>query len=208
MTRPSNAIVRLVFMRSCAAAIANRSCRSTPRTVSTARHAISRIPPRISIGWCRKAAAVPIIPTCDGGWMPGRIAVSMPAVGTDRGGSVKAHKIRTRLGTPLMLAMVGLVLSGCAPTLQAQEQPKTLADSTPMTDSPLGHYLAARQAQTVRQNSEAADFLAVTLAKDPDNPELLNVSYLLLASEGRLEEAAKVAEHIDKVEPNSPTAGI
>jgi tetratricopeptide (TPR) repeat protein len=121
---------------------------------------------------------------------------------------VKAHRIRTRIGTPLMLAVVGLALAGCAPRLEAQEQPKTQVEPTPMTSSPLGHYLAARQAQADRRNSEAADLLAVTLAKDPDNPELLNVSYLLLASEGRLEEAANVAEHIEKVEPNSPTAGI
>jgi tetratricopeptide (TPR) repeat protein len=140
--------------------------------------------------------------------MPERIAASMPATGIDGGGSVKAHRIRVCIGTPLMLAMIGLALAGCAPRLEAQEQPKTLADVTPMTSSPLGHYLAARQAQTDRRNSEAADLLAVTLAKDPDNPELLNVSYLLLASEGRLEEAALVAEHIEKVEPNSPTAGI
>ena len=121
---------------------------------------------------------------------------------------MKAHLIRNRVAMPLALALVGLALSGCAPRLEAQEQPKTVPDTTPMTSSPLGHYLAARQAQTDRRNSEAADLLAVTLAKDPDNPELLNVSYLLLASEGRLEEAAKVAEHIQKVEPNSPTAGI
>ncbi|HWA42651.1 MAG TPA: tetratricopeptide repeat protein [Hypericibacter adhaerens] len=116
--------------------------------------------------------------------------------------------MRIRIGVPLVTAMVALTLAGCAPTLQAQEQAKTQGDSTPMTASPLGHYLAARQAQTERQNSVAADLLGVTLAQDPDNPDLLNVSYLLLASEGRLEEAAKVAEHIDKVEPNSPTAGI
>jgi tetratricopeptide (TPR) repeat protein len=108
-----------------------------------------------------------------------------------------------------MMAMTGMVLAGCAPRLEAQEQqPQAVADPTPMTSSPLGHYLAARQAQTDRHNSEAADLLAVTLAKDPTNPELLNVSFLLLASEGRLEEAAQVAEHIEQVEPNSPTAGI
>jgi tetratricopeptide (TPR) repeat protein len=132
----------------------------------------------------------------------------VPAVGIGEGGIVKAHWIRNRIAMPLALALVGLALSGCAPRLEAQEQPKTVPDTTPMTSSPLGHYLAARQAQSDRRNSDAADLLAVTLAKDPDNPELLNVSYLLLASEGRLEEAAKVAEHIQKVEPNSPTAGI
>jgi tetratricopeptide (TPR) repeat protein len=136
----------------------------------------------------------------------------MPMTGTDEGGSVKAYKIRTRIGAPLMVAMIGLSFAGCTPTLQAQEQPqgqnKTLADLTPMTSSPMGHYLAARQAQADRRNSEAADLLAVSLAKDPDHPELLNVSYLLLASEGRLSEAAQVAEHIQKVQPDSPTAGI
>jgi tetratricopeptide (TPR) repeat protein len=140
--------------------------------------------------------------------MSGRIAISMPAIGGDGGGSVKAHKIRTRVGVPVMMAVIGLALAGCAPRLEAQEQPKPVADPTPMTSSPLGHYLAARQAQTDRRNGEAADLLAVTLANDPNNPELLNVSFLLLASEGRLAEAAQVADHIQQVEPGSPTAGI
>jgi tetratricopeptide (TPR) repeat protein len=140
--------------------------------------------------------------------MPGRVAISMPASGSDGGGSVKAHKIRIRVGAPLMMAVIGLALSGCAPRLEAEEQPKSVADPTPMTSSPLGHYLAARQAQTDSRNGEAADLLAVTLASDPNNPELLNVSFLLLASEGRLAEAAQVAEHIQQVEPDSPTAGI
>lgn len=119
---------------------------------------------------------------------------------------MKARMVRGR-DWPLLGLML-LALAACTPRLQAEERPVAVDAAPAMTPSPAGHYLAARQAQAQRDNSTAADLLAVTLANDPDNPELLNAEFLLLAGEGRLDEAAKLAERIDAVDPTSPTAGL
>lgn len=118
---------------------------------------------------------------------------------------MKAQQVRGRC-RPL-LALMLLALGACTSGLQAQERPGSDAPS-PLSPSPAGHYLAARQAQAQRDNAAAADLLSVTLASDPKNPNLLNANFLLLAGEGRLDEAAKLAERIDAIDPASPTAGI
>jgi tetratricopeptide (TPR) repeat protein len=109
---------------------------------------------------------------------------------------------------PLLLG-AAVLLTACQP--QSESKAESAAEATseaPLTPSPYGHYLAARQAEVERDNGRAADLLAVTIAEDPDNLDLLNESFLLLASEGRIDEAAAAAERIDALDPKSPTAGM
>lgn len=109
------------------------------------------------------------------------------------------------------LACVALLLAACQPESASHADnagEAVAAETQPLPPSPYGHYLAARQAEADNANGVAADLLAVTLAADPDNPALLNETFLLLASEGRLEQAAKLAGRIDRLDPNSPTAGM
>src|SRR5690606_197476 len=63
MAGRSSVIARRAFTSSSRKG-ASRACRSTRRTASTARPATSRIRPRTSTGWCRKAEEAPITPTC------------------------------------------------------------------------------------------------------------------------------------------------
>jgi hypothetical protein len=66
----------------------------------------------------------------------------------------------------------------------AQDAPQDApATSAPLTHSALGEYLAGRVARKHDDLGKAADMMSRALAVDPDNPELLQSTYLLLASE-------------------------
>lgn len=57
-----------------------------------------------------------------------------------------------------------------------------------------GAYIAGRVAHLRKNFSQAADFYMEALKSDPNNPELVSRVYLLLASKGRIDEAAKYAK--------------
>jgi Flp pilus assembly protein TadD len=70
------------------------------------------------------------------------------------------------------------------------------APTPPGQFSTYGSYLAARQAQAVRDTTSAAEFYTQALAQNPDDPELMRRAFTLLATEGRIEEAAALAEKL------------
>jgi Flp pilus assembly protein TadD len=74
--------------------------------------------------------------------------------------------------------------------------------------STYGSYLAARQAQAVRDTSSAAEFYTQALAQNPDDPELLRRAFTLLAAEGRIEEAAALAEKLRALGSGIQMAGL
>jgi len=74
--------------------------------------------------------------------------------------------------------------------------------------STYGSYLAARQAQAVRDTSSAAEFYTQALAKNPDDPELMRRAFTLLAAEGRIEEAAALAEKLRALGSGIQMAGL
>lgn len=57
-----------------------------------------------------------------------------------------------------------------------------------------GAYLAGRVAHLRKNFNAAADYYIQALNNDPDNKELLGRIYVILASKGRIDEAAKYAE--------------
>lgn len=134
-----------------------------------------------------------------------RSAVRAKGTGVTRQHSFRIGALRRHL-----LLGVAVLLTACQPPAESKAESSTDAPASqqPLTPSPYGHYLAARQAEVEHDNSRAADLLAVTLARDPDNLDLLNESFLLLAGEGRIEEAATAAERIERLDPKSPTAGM
>src|SRR5476649_2897346 len=66
-----------------------------------------------------------------------------------------------------------------------------------LTPSPLGHYLASRHAQISHDLPAAADLLAFALEADPDNRQLLETSFNLLLSDGRIKDALAVAKRME-----------
>lgn len=57
-----------------------------------------------------------------------------------------------------------------------------------------GAYLAGRVAHLRKNFNTAADYYMIALNEDPENEELLSRIYVILASKGRIPEAAKYAE--------------
>ena len=62
--------------------------------------------------------------------------------------------------------------------------------------SPLGNYLVGRYAHARGDYAAAAQHLQRVLVEDPDNPSLLRRSVSLLVADGRVEEAAALAERL------------
>lgn len=59
---------------------------------------------------------------------------------------------------------------------------------------PYGAYLAGRVAHLRKDFNSAADYYIISLQEDPENQDLLSRVYIILASEGRIEEAAQYAQ--------------
>ncbi len=97
------------------------------------------------------------------------------------------------------------LLSACGGAPRSTPAPTPVA---PVQFSAYGSYLAARQAQAVRDTTSAADFYVQALAQDPNDPELLRRAFTLLATEGRIEEAAALAERLRALGGNIQMAGL
>ena len=69
-----------------------------------------------------------------------------------------------------------------------------------ISDSVIGNYLAGRHARAKRDVPAATQFLMAVLDKDPDNPELLRTTFVLMASEGRIDEALDLARRLIAVD--------
>ena len=72
--------------------------------------------------------------------------------------------------------------------------------------SPLGSYLIGRYAHARGDYAAAARHLERVLAEDPDNPSLLRRSVSLLVADGRIDEAAALAERLLDVSANGRLA--
>jgi tetratricopeptide (TPR) repeat protein len=109
-------------------------------------------------------------------------------------------------GRLIAIALSIVIVAACAPRPTTAEA--TAADDYVISSSPLGLYLAGVHAERTKDLSAAADFLLETLKSDPDNPSLLLESYLLLVSEGRIDEALPLAERVIEYDPQSPHAWL
>lgn len=103
---------------------------------------------------------------------------------------------------------LGLALAGCASSRPAPRSDAAVAGKENAIGSPFGAYLAARHAQITRDNRQAADLYARALAFEPDSPELLRRTFGIMASEGRIDEAAVLAERLKKHDINVQMASL
>ncbi len=71
-----------------------------------------------------------------------------------------------------------------------------------------GKYLAARHAEVQSDFAQAADLLLGVLESVPDDAKLLRRTHLLLASEGRIDEAVEIAERLLAINDGDAFANI
>jgi tetratricopeptide (TPR) repeat protein len=105
----------------------------------------------------------------------------------------------------VIAALALVVAAACAPGATTAE---STPPDAPMSASPLGQYLAGIHAERMKDFGNAADFLEEALQADPDNPALLVETYLLMVSEGRIDEAVPLAERVVAYDPASPHAWL
>ena len=72
----------------------------------------------------------------------------------------------------------------------------------------VGNYLAGRHAQARHDLSTAADFLGAALKDAPEAPDLLRRTFLLMAMEGRIEDALPLARRVVQANPKAQIANI
>ena len=72
--------------------------------------------------------------------------------------------------------------------------------------SPLGNYLVGRYAHARGDYAAAAQHLQRVLVEDPDNPSLLRRTVSLLVADGRIEDAAALAERLLDIEASGRLA--
>jgi tetratricopeptide (TPR) repeat protein len=101
--------------------------------------------------------------------------------------------------------VVGLLL--CATATEAA----TVRAAMPVPEikpSPLGSYLAARQAETDRDYGDAARFMTVVLATDPANPTLIGQTFLFRVGAGDIAAALPLARRIADLDRRSGLADL
>lgn len=121
---------------------------------------------------------------------------------------------RAPLAAALALALVGCAGPGEGPSAaeatkpSAQQAPERVLRVDASPSSAFGNYLAGRHAKTIRDMGLAADLFAHTLVFNPDDPELVRNTFLLMAIEGRIREAVKLARRLIKLRPKSTMANV
>lgn len=96
----------------------------------------------------------------------------------------------------LVLVLSIMVFNSCSNRFHAEPQQtkQNLSLDDPALKKSYGAYLAGRVAHLRKNFNVAADYYIKALNDDPDNRELLGRVYVILASKGRISEAAKYAE--------------
>lgn len=95
------------------------------------------------------------------------------------------------------LTLVTALVAGCTPHPGGDAAPTETAGNTgTLGDSALGSFLAGRLAQGAGDTRAAADYYANALRYDPDDGELMQRAFTLLVAEGRMGEAAPLADRL------------
>src|SRR4029077_17061609 len=75
-------------------------------------------------------------------------------------------------------------------------------------EAPSGAYLAGRHAQETRDYAAAALWYEDALKADPESPELISRTFLMEASEGRIDRAHQLAKKALKLDPTDAVAEL
>ncbi|MGE4280556.1 MAG: tetratricopeptide repeat protein [Magnetospirillum sp.] len=111
------------------------------------------------------------------------------------------NSVPLRLAT---VAMVGGLAWSCSPQGDVpKDARKGPSAGLAAGYSGLGAYLAGRMAQGDGDTAAAADFLAVALARDPDNVDLLQRTFTLMIAEGRVDAAIPLALRLQELDSDA-----
>ena len=98
------------------------------------------------------------------------------------------------------------IFVSCSPTISKHPTFQTTSEetlSTQISTNAYGSYLAGRVAHIRKDFGNAADYYELAYSYNKDNPELLDKLYLLLTSQGRIDEAAYYADLAIKAKSNN-----
>lgn len=101
-----------------------------------------------------------------------------------------------KFGYLLIVLVSFLAFNSCSNFYHQESEPTTNISNIPTNN--YGTYLAGRIAHYRQDFDSAAEYYMKTAQKDTQNIALLNKTYLMLASQGRISEAAKYAEIAQK----------
>ena len=99
----------------------------------------------------------------------------------------------TKFGYALIIAVSFLAFNSCS-NFKTPPAPEMPAPGIETSANSYGAYLAGRIAHYRQDFNTAANYYKKTAQKDPKNTALLNSTYLILASQGRIDEAAEYAK--------------
>lgn len=105
------------------------------------------------------------------------------------------------------LALVAAMAASCTPHPSgdaAANAPPQDHDDGVVGRSALGAFLAGRYAQERGDTRAAAEYYAAALKFDSDNSELLQRAFTLLVAEGRMDEAAPLADRLLAFDSDAP----
>ncbi len=136
-----------------------------------------------------------LTPKAISGW-PARYRVAALVVAAIMPAACTLYGDKTASPVPRMLTQV------------AQMSGSAASGNGASSSTPSGSYLAGRHAERRRDVGAAARFLTDALAADPENWSLKRRTFLLMVSDGRVEEAAELARQIVAVRENEPISNL
>ena len=108
----------------------------------------------------------------------------------------------------MALPLMALSLAACTPEKREQPVTDSVLPAPDTAPSLAGNYLAGRHAQAVHDLGTASDYLNSALGLDPDDPNLIKRTFVLMAVEGRMAEAAPLARRVIAANPRDNMANL
>jgi len=101
-----------------------------------------------------------------------------------------------------------LPLTSASEEQKTQEAKNIMANRLLESTSTSGNYLAGRHAQTSKDIFKAAHYFSKALESSPDNQNLLQRTFLMMASQGRIDEALPLAHKVLIKNSKAPVANL
>lgn len=109
-------------------------------------------------------------------------------------------------GLAVGASVAGAATSGAEAPLS--QQPDLTGTPLKVGETVYGKFLASRHAESVGDFAAAASFAAQVLAQNPDLKDIARRGHLLMASAGRIAEAAELAEQVVAENERDPLANM